>query len=552
MTGRPTGVFNWSTLVALATFVVATSTACTNAHGRDEADENSHRPESSPVDFTREWQEQIPGLSVEQDEKNGAILMWDADSIANGIYNIRSFDVATGKVRWQSPAPYGSPTVDYIRDHRVSGDVIVTGWRTQSGKGVGALHLADGTVAWRITTPMPYAAVGKTLVIVQWSKSEIRAFDTQTGDQRWVATTSSECDITGLAASWETYARTSLCSNGDRFVEGLGPTDGRVAWRATLPRNDEAIAFPVSAENGVVAVETTRNSMTLFGQHGERLFESSPTDKVGQGLLGADGIVAIIDHIRGETQMVSAIRVDTGDVAWSKPFSLSTAKLTDGRIVGLGALPQPLLPTAFYRVDLATGAYSTSVAPVLGDGLAFVGEGFIVVRSGRSLVRYAFSARPTPSGFAGGAAADDWPSACDLISNGEMASLTSDNTSYIGYPVAVTFGGDGLPGPISCRFAPSPITGSAVEVSIAWVSADVQQGERIISAVAALGTYEAVFGIGDFAGQARLDYSSPPRNAGIVKVGRIIATAIVDGNGIDILKLLSAIAANLAGLGGTR
>jgi outer membrane protein assembly factor BamB len=224
---------------------------------------------------------------------------------------------------WRNPEwPQAGGYPGHAMYHLELGDSLRRAWTASIGSS------ADDT---QKILAQPVVADGR--VFTMDSEANVSAFDTRNGRRLWrVALTPRKEDDGAMGGGLAYHAGKLFAATGYGDVFAIEPASGRVFWIAALKL---PIRGAPSADGGRVFVITYDNQMhALDIERGEELWThagiSEPAGFLGAANSAVEGNIVIAPYSSGE---VTALRADTGAVAWSEQLVRST-----GRISQAGAL----------------------------------------------------------------------------------------------------------------------------------------------------------------------------------------------------------------------
>ncbi|WP_165950398.1 PQQ-binding-like beta-propeller repeat protein [Actinomadura sp. GC306] len=251
------------------------------------------------------------------------------------------------------------------------------------------------------------------------------------------------------------------------------PGAGTVAWDRPLGSEESP---EVSMLDGVTLV-SDGTALRAFDEDGDQFGvwkgDGVCGDAMCPGVLRS-GRLLVVYHPdgaeRGATRMES-VRVPSGRVEWGRDVPAYAALAeAGGQVFALRPrLSGRLLPAGVDIIDPAGGDAASAPAPI-SVNLDLPGPGPWLAAAGGLLYAAVPQAAPRPDGAArlvalrgglagdgpaelGGVPAADWPDACDLLEEQDLAAARVDRHTAV--PARASAGPVRLPRPVSCRYEAS-------------------------------------------------------------------------------------------------
>jgi hypothetical protein len=344
-------------------------------------------------------------------------------------------------------------------------------------------------VRWQISTPgkfsRPVTAAGG-VVIAEWPDGSLKGFDADRGHEMWnVSLPGDRCEVRHLSGAGSLLA-VSLTCNHQQYVTAVDPLTGTELWRQAMPNlaqetEDEPLTY-IRAAGGALAIRDVTGGFQLLDHSGKRLPIPQMTE-VEPANMVANSEVAIVPN----QDQLTAIDLSNGRVRWTIPVTVQSLIIADDNVYALGKLPDPMMQTALYTIDIVTGTVTQSLTPLIGnaayDTIAAIHRGNLLLHdlidASWHLTAYHPTSIDATVGFAGGAPASDWPSSCALLDPaaipGSQYTATSRSTSILGRA---------LPQPAICQYRPANTDAPIITTSIIWTGADVKQSEHLMQDLA--------------------------------------------------------------------
>lgn len=408
-------------------------------------------------------------------------------------------DAGTGEKRWH----YREPGRE-LSGYAVIGDDLALVTRTDLDVRLTGLDAGTGALRWeraggeaRPSTDSQHLrlAMGEGVVPVvikaerpsrgeEAEPDQFVALDAVTGEERWrrAHRPPSGCDSALQKAVTDTDGSVVVFSEfcrKTRFFYAFDPADGKPLWSRT---GTSGTVVQASVREGATLIELDENTRTVVGRDDREISGLNGTGrctptctlrKVGDelGLLHHDRVrhvLSLIDPSGGQVRTVAA------------PGDIHTAA-TGGRLYGISATLQGLLPARVDLVDPATDQVTTMPLPLnLKEDRArwagTAGDQLLVATARKgSLIAYASTPVQGPMELSG-VPKEDWPEACDLLK--DLPGKTTERTPTVAGLVMI---GTQELARSGCR-ATYSVAGQdrRARAEMLWVSADAAGADALV------------------------------------------------------------------------
>lgn len=452
------------------------------------------------------------------------------------------FDVTTGRLVRTLDTSWGSPPKTFqvgnlLLDYRTDD---IDGWPDESVRHNGYLTAYDmisGSHMWQQQgTVDQFLPAGSAAVVdSQYSSESFLAFterglvrneeawstgrDRRTGRTTWTQEREQPRCREGqpqLAYAATRYHSLTLqwCEGERTVIEALDPETGRIAWQRDLGRLKDVVISVSPDLIGIGGEDRGRRTVSIFDDSGEQLAAATVDDPAFKPdeltMVGRSGN-SLLFHSR---ETVYALPV--GGHAPSRWGSFNSSNIphpfTGGVVVSVPTGGE----SSYYVLGLGRPSQSVvadlagrrQVLPLPGGGEVVGVASDLVITQREVRGRTLFSAlrlrhRQSVSPALGGVPPTDWPDACALLSDHELADI---GRGYVRLPVRGSreIFGTRLPRASACRFAtPSADENDIFEISVQWVTADPTAAEQLaegdlhwttpVGAVRALGPHTYLY-----------------------------------------------------------
>lgn len=369
----------------------------------------------------------------------------------------------------------------------VSGAVVVvrTG-RSEDGHGRSVLYgfeHATGKRLWSTgrllngTGPPTVEVFSNTVILREGDRQGLTALAADTGKVLWSGQVPDICphpvaDPIGMRYAMDVVqvgdVLAALARCNDRAeIFGIGLADATIRWRKPLGELTDRSCIKA---DGTVALVAFDDRFSLFDMSGETLLARSATGAASCAIQSTDRGVAI-----SRDSVVELIEPKGGQSYWQQrnPNSVDDQfqVLAGGRLYSRAA-EKDFLPSFVSSTDLSTGDTKVLPLPIRAELIGAAGDLLIYKIYLTWSIRYA-AVRPEFSQLANpvlaGAAPNDWPDACSLLSAADLDSLGG----FTAFPEAkqTQLYGVGIPRPTRCNYL-SAKSDDAFSVTVSWVSSD--------------------------------------------------------------------------------
>jgi outer membrane protein assembly factor BamB len=458
-------------------------------------------------------------------------------------------DSRTGRPRWHFFEPGAT-----LAGWTATGTEVAAYFEHTAGRGghlLVALDASTGQQLWQSREDLPAGVeqnslrwpAGPGVFLVTRNRRTLIAARSRSGTTDWSRTLPEGCSLSE-PAPYSSGGDPSLavftagCRAGQQVL-ALSPALGALRWSVSPAGGGNAA---VMVQHGITSVWDGSTLRVIRGD-GRRLLKKTGTELCGEvcWIAVSAGRVLVSDSPDGSTQQLEAVDERTGAVAWQEP-SVGYQRMTDGGglVYGLrGPLAQGLIPAAVDVIDPASGQVSSVSLPLAfraGTGdqpwLAAAGglllTGYPLAFEGEAGGSRLVALRDAPAGAGpttlGGVAPMQWPDACSLVGQQDLAAAIPEVTSS-----SWESSGQSMPGlryPVACQYQPRQgnADSDGALVSVGWVAQNGRQASNLLGDV--LASYPEADPL-PLVGDEAYDLGAPGGPV-IVRVGRVIAMVRAD------------------------
>ncbi|MFF5258667.1 PQQ-binding-like beta-propeller repeat protein [Actinomadura viridis] len=342
----------------------------------------------------------------------------------------------------------------------------------------------SGGVLWRRAGERPAAATRKTL---RWpggsgmvlttgkDRTTVDGRSADDGSRRWTQRLPAGCRLFEDAAhpsdGVEALSVLALDCDGRSRLLALEPSTGRVRWTRSL---GSAEAPDVQVLDGIT-LASDGTALRVFGPDGAQITVWNGDELCGDAMCPAalaGGRLLVVrrpEGAGGGKSRMDAVQVSSGRTEWSREVPAYAALAqAGGRVYALRPkLDERLLPAGVDVVDPGGGRATTVPVPFAMDpalsgvrpwleaagGLLYVAVPEAAPRPTGSARLVALRGGPAGAGPAelGGAVAADWPDACGLLKESDLAAARLEGR-FTTRPGRAALGDVRLPHPVTCAY----------------------------------------------------------------------------------------------------
>jgi outer membrane protein assembly factor BamB len=302
----------------------------------------------------RLWQAALTDVS-----HTGVLVAGDVAVVGADDGHVSAFAVSDGAQRWSVDA--GDHVLAPIA---ASSDLVVASVRPDTSRGaplVLALHLADGTEAWRYTPPSSVLDLGAPSIAgeavdVVASDASVRSLSLADGSQRWAS-----------PLYTPTLGSPPVVSDAGLFVTDqsgtvycLDPSTGDERWR--FATNHSVVGAPIATSTAVLQPTNDGSVIAIDAASGHQIWHATVTDDVVFGLAASPDLI-VATHTGSAPGFVALANDPAGvteDLA--SPTTADPAGLALGWLVA--AVPLVVLLVLLGRtLDRRMGPAALGAAP---------------------------------------------------------------------------------------------------------------------------------------------------------------------------------------------
>jgi outer membrane protein assembly factor BamB len=448
--------------------------------------------------------------------------------------------LSDGQPLWQSPAMTGI---------KIVGNILVG----YSGPAVDAVDPRTGARRWQWALPSDCASplilpTVQNSVIVRCDASfvSLRPSD---GQAAWSWKPDGECVMQDSVANDYELAVVATCGSVARLIlldpaTGAKLGDYQAPWAPGEAAPDDpsrGAPVPQLAEGTVIldsahtVTVLTRTGSVLQTVHEARC-ETWPCGlAVGRRIVIGLHLGAAYAPTEGSTQL-EALDATNGRLLWQRPLVADTLVFDRGLLYATGALPDPLWSSTITVLRPDNGDFHQVATLHATAQIVDVSAGHIFLKydtpssadPGFTTGEFRFDG--TSKGLLGGAAAEQWPDACQLLTADQLQALDS-KVKYVSVGRSVAVAGQQLPHAPLCTFSPSEVRRPVITIAVVWVTADVNQAARIASDYAGHSTQLPGLGVAAYKMNQGQDEKGRPNVATVLAAGRCVVEIGSPGDG---------------------
>ena len=457
-------------------------------------------------------------------------------------------DARTGRTRWHYFEPGGN-----LAGWAATGTEIAAYFEHAGGRGshlLVALDAATGQQLWQSRLDRPAGAEqyslrwpsGPGVFLVTRDGRSVTAARSRAGATAWSRRLPDGCSLSAPApyssGGDQTLAVFTADCRGGQQVLAMTPADGALRWSMRPAGGGNAA---VLVQHGISAVWDGASLQVVRGD-GRRLLTETGDDLCGAvcWIAVSSGRALVSYSPDGTAQVLEAVDARTGAVDWQES-SAGYQSMTEagGLVYALrGPAVGGLLPAAIDVIDPGSGQATTVSLPLafragtgdqpwLAAGGGLLLTGYPLAFEGQAGGSRLVALRSAPAGpgpaSLGGVAPAQWPDACRLVTQQDLAAAVPAVTSS--WKPAPQWR-PGLRKPVGCQYQPNQASADSdsILISISWVAQTGQQAASLLGDdLASYPDADALPQVGDQAYDLGV-----PDGPVMVRVGRAIAMVRAD------------------------
>ncbi|AXK32515.1 hypothetical protein DVA86_07470 [Streptomyces armeniacus] len=505
--------------VGLCLLTLAALTGACTSGSPDDGKDRSSPPDSTPrtLVWERQWTAKTGPLDITPIGFEPVDFGFDRTLTVRHSGTAEVLDVATGRVVRTLEKTHGQPSRTYqvgdvLLDYRENDAEIVENQGIGRNGAMRAYDVNSGGHLWArrgtvesILHPGEEGGGGPSEAVVAFTEQGLVwnggkrsvGLDPRTGKPTWEREDKDPgCRADRQFAATRKHSITLKRCQGEEYVlEAIDPGSGQIVWRRNLGRLE---GKHFSATPDLISVgreDRGRSIVSVFDDSGKRLAEAAVSDpsfnQQQMSLMTLTGRSGKTLYFESQPNFYE-LGIGT-DAPWRRsridhrlPAMLANGTLISG-LLGRESefdLVQYGRPSQSLIID-RTGRQHTLPVPGGGTGLKVVGDSVITEREvghGRRFSALRLKRQETANPALGGVSPTDWPAACKLLSDRQLAEI---GRNYARVPVEESrkVFGVGLPHPSACRFSPpSAHEKDIFQISVQWVAPDEDTARQLVEA----------------------------------------------------------------------